>query len=319
MRRADGIAGIRRIGLAAAVVFATLWLSLSAAGGQEDGDVAPADEPALGPEEPTPIPTVAPPTDVPLRTEMRVVNVGTRLGVTVRMVVAAPSSPPHAVVLLFPGGDGAGAFAERDAEVRLGGNFLVRTAPLFVAQGFLAAVVDVPSDRSGGMDDQFRTSEAHVEDVRALIRFLGTLSSAPVYLAGTSRGTISVAHLGINPPDPRVQGIILTASMAQRLGPRASAIRLSNQPLERIGLPTLFVHHRDDGCFASLHVDAVLLPPRMTSSPRVNFITVVGGDPPRSDPCEAMSAHGFLGKERDVVTAISDWVAGRPVPEQIGP
>jgi pimeloyl-ACP methyl ester carboxylesterase len=235
------------------------------------------------------------------------------------MVVGTPVSPPHAIVLLFPGGDGAGHFSERGSDVRLGGNFLVRTTPLFVEQGFLAAIVDVPSDRPGGMDDQFRTSEAHVEDVRALIEFLGTMSSAPVYLAGTSRGTISVAHLGINRPDPRVQGIVLTASMAQRLGPRSTAIRLSNQALDRIGLPTLYVHHRDDGCFASQHADALLLPPRMTSSPRVNFITVVGGDPPRSDPCEAMSQHGFLGKEREVVAAIADWVAGRPVPEQIGP
>jgi len=169
------------------------------------------------------------------------------------------------------------------------------------------------------MSDQFRTSAAHVEDVRTLIGFLRGISPALVYLVGTSRGTISVAHLGVDLQDPNVRGIVLTASLGQRLGPRATGIRLTNQPLERIALPTLFVHHRDDGCAASQYADAQALPPRMTSSPRTDFITVIGGDPPRSDPCEALSQHGFLGKEPNVVSAIAGWVLGRPVQSQIGP
>ncbi|MCX5906128.1 MAG: hypothetical protein NTY64_02795, partial [Deltaproteobacteria bacterium] len=35
-----------------------------------------------------------------------------------------------------------------------------------------------------------------------------------------------------------------------------------------------------------------------------------GGDSPRSNPCQALSAHGFLGKEREVVEAIAAWIKG---------
>ena len=58
---------------------------------------------------------------------------------------------------------------------------------------------------------------------------------------------------------------------------------------------------------------------RVTKSPKVDFIEVQGGDPPRSEPCEALSPHGFLGKEREVVAAITDWALGKPVPARIGP
>ena len=33
-----------------------------------------------------------------------------------------------------------------------------------------------------------------------------------------------------------------------------------------------------------------------------------GGDPPKSDPCEAMSQHGFLGIEGQAVDAIAKFI-----------
>ncbi|MBI3997820.1 MAG: hypothetical protein HY355_02220 [Armatimonadetes bacterium] len=95
--------------------------------------------------------------------------------------------------------------------------------------------------------------------------------------------------------------------------------RIWRFPLERITSPALFVHHRQDACQESPFDQAVRLRQRMTRSPRTDFIEVQGGDPPRSTPCEAMSPPGFLGKEREVVAAIADWIAGRPTPAQIGP
>ena len=86
----------------------------------------------------------------------------------------------------------------------------------------------------------------------------------------------------------------------------------------RIPLPVLFVHHRDDGCPASSYADALDLRARVTRSLRVDFVTVVGGDPPTSAPCDAQSAHGYLGKEADVVQVIADWLRGATVPSQVG-
>jgi len=123
-----------------------LWMSLLWAAAQENGEAEqptfdplddsslqmPASEPADGPSNQQADPELS----------LQIVSVATRPGVNVRMVVAAPSSAPQAVLLLFPGGNGAGHFSERDGRVRLGNNFLVRTTPTFADQGMLAAIVD---------------------------------------------------------------------------------------------------------------------------------------------------------------------------------
>ena len=47
------------------------------------------------------------------------------------------------------------------------------------------------------------------------------------------------------------------------------------------------------------------------------LISVAGGDPPRSGPCEALSYHGYLGREEPVVEAISAWILGKAFPSDI--
>lgn len=39
---------------------------------------------------------------------------------------------------------------------------------------------------------------------------------------------------------------------------------------------------------------------------------VGGGNPATSDPCEAFSAHGFLGKEPEAVAAMVNWMLKKP-------
>jgi hypothetical protein len=33
-----------------------------------------------------------------------------------------------------------------------------------------------------------------------------------------------------------------------------------------------------------------------------------GGSGPRGNPCEALHWHGYIGMERDAVSAIADWI-----------
>lgn len=254
---------------------------------------------------------------VRVRGAQQVLTVATRPGVSVRVLLRTPDAPARGTLLLFPGGNGAGHFTVSGGTVlRTSGNFLVRSSPLVVEQGFTAAIVDAPSDQARGMSDQFRASREHAEDVRKVLDAVAAQSPGPIYLTGTSRGTISVAHLAATLEDRRVEGLILTATIGvQGLG----RLSLWQIPLDRISMPVLFVHHRHDGCDQSPFGQAVQLRSRLTRSPRTNFIEVLGGDPPLSDPCEGGSAHGFLGKEREVVAAIVDWIQGKPVPERIGP
>lgn len=71
-------------------------------------------------------------------------------------------------------------------------------------------------------------------------------------------------------------------------------------------VPVLLVHHRDDACRSTPYVEAHHL------SKRFPLVSVKGGLPPQSDPCQAMSAHGFLGKEAETVDAIAGWMLGTP-------
>jgi len=230
----------------------------------------------------------------------RVITVPTRPGVRQRILIVEAEGESRGTLMLFPGGDGAGHFRETASGFRLGNNFLVRSSHLFAQEGYAAAIVDAPSDQASGMSDGFRTSPQHVEDTRAVIDALARMSQGPIFLVGTSRGTLSVAFLATALSDGRVKGIVLTASYDY----------VESLSLERIRYPALFVHHRDDGCRVSSYAAARRQFDRMASSPRKDFITITGGDRPVSEPCQALSHHGFLGKEQEAVRAIAQWLTG---------
>jgi hypothetical protein len=240
-------------------------------------------------------------------------TIDTRPGVAMRMAVLLPEMPAKAVLIMFPGGNGVDHFRERDdGTIRLGGNFLVRTAPQFVQRGFTVAIVDAPSDQRGGMSDAFRTSAQHAADIERAIDALSTDGPQPTYLIGTSRGTLSVASLATRLTDERVKGIVLTSSLGGTRG-------LRSLPLGRITVPVLVVHHRDDACPASLFRDAAQMVSLIAHSPRLNLVEVSGGLASAADPCEPYSAHGFIGIEHQVVEVIAEWISGHTVPARIGP
>ena len=50
---------------------------------------------------------------------------------------------------------------------------------------------------------------------------------------------------------------------------------------------------------------------------RYPLISVSGGAPEQSQPCDALGAHGFLGREADTVSAIAKWMHKDPYPREI--
>jgi len=62
------------------------------------------------------------------------------------------------------------------------------------------------------MDDAFRMGKAHVEDVKKVLGVLAERATVPIYLVGTSRGTLSGAALGETEADAeRVDEAVLAA------------------------------------------------------------------------------------------------------------
>jgi pimeloyl-ACP methyl ester carboxylesterase len=220
------------------------------------------------------------------------VDLPSRPGVTEPIYLTTVANP-RASVILFPGGIGL------VAKVRA--NFLLRVAPRFVAAGMTVAVFDSPSDHPNGIGPPFRSTPQHAADIAAAVALLKSRSPAPVWLIGTSNGSISAAEGAATVGPPKVAGVVLTSSVWEG--------GMLSVPLGQISVPVLVVHNRDDGCRVSPYGETASSMALMRQAPTKELLTVSGGSL-RGDPCEAMSQHGYLGIEDQVVPAIIAWIEG---------
>jgi alpha/beta superfamily hydrolase len=196
-----------------------------------------------------------------------------------------------ASAILFPGSSGS--------LMTVRNNFLVRVAGEFAAAGITAAVADVPSDQRGGVDDTFRASQAEAADIAAIAAFLRARVAAPVWLVGTSRGSISAANAAARLGPPGISGLVLTSSVWNG-GMRQVA-------LSTIRIPTLIVHNRNDSCPASPFHGAAPALTALTAAPAKELIAVQSSSE-SGNPCEGKSPHGYFGIETQVVGLIAGWI-----------
>jgi len=242
--------------------------------------------------------------------EEQIRTIPTRPDVTESFVLIHPSRPPVASVILFMGGRG-GLGLQRGPLTARNTNFLVRMRQRFADKGLLVAVVDVPSDRTSQALVGFRTSAEHAADVRALIATLCAEAPVPVWLVGTSMGSVSAASVAARLTDGGPDGVVLTSSVMAR--PREMGESLQDVALDRIRVPVLVVHHRDDGCPSSRYADANWAMRRLSVTPKKELLTFSGGDAAQSPPCEPLAPHGYFGIEERVVDAIATWItAAKP-------
>jgi hypothetical protein len=222
-----------------------------------------------------------------------------------------PMSEPQGVVVLLVGGGGYLNLDDAGCPRALKGNFLVRTRDRFQAAGFATALVDSPSDYTGddGLEG-FRSDPKHAEDIGKVIADVRTRAKGPLWLVGTSRGTISAVNVasrasGAGAPD----GLVLSSAlMFGSEGMRKAWVAQSvfDLPLESITMPILVVGHADDRCLRSP-------PSRMeditarTKGVREQVVVVTGGPgrpAPGVDACEGKAPHGYLEQEAEVVAGI---------------
>ena len=75
--------------------------------------------------------------------------------------------------------------------------------------------------------------------------------------------------------------------------------------LGRINIPTLVVANIDDQCNITPEEGADEISSLLVNAKTVEVKKFNGGSKPKSKPCKAMSYHGFLGLEKEVVNYIS--------------
>jgi pimeloyl-ACP methyl ester carboxylesterase len=244
-----------------------------------------------------------------------IVTLQTRPGVTLPFFIAGMGErKPQAAALLLIGGGGNIRLRLQNGEPRFGqNNFLPRARREFIRNGILPVILDNPTDQQAGegMSDAFRESAEHVADLRAVRAELEKRHPGlPVFVVGTSRSTLSAAHLARSLPG-ELKGAVLTSSLFYSGGGQRARQVLAAYDWDRIRIPLLFVHHQDDGCGATPYRDAARL------AARYPLITVHGGKAPESPPCEPLSNHGYFGREAETVEAIAAWMLGKPFAKEI--
>jgi pimeloyl-ACP methyl ester carboxylesterase len=220
-----------------------------------------------------------------------------------RVVFTSPAKPV-AILVVFAGGDGTVDIADSGTIGRYSGNFLLRTKPLWLAQGFAVEILGAPNNAS--LIGQ-RHTEAYADAVGRAVDFARTKANAPVWLVGTSAGTTGAANVAAHLTG-KVTGLVLTSSVTR---PYRGGETVFDTNLAAITVPVLIVGNQNDTCPATPPGDAPRIAAALARSSRKEVV-YVHSDQISSPPCEAYAPHGFLGIEPAVVQRIANWIRALP-------
>jgi len=222
----------------------------------------------------------------------------TRPGVEIPIAVLKAQKALRGAVILLPGGAGKLKLDGGTAFLNKTGNFVIRARRRFAHSGFLTISMDAPAGSQALHG--FRVSADHAKDIGATIAWARKKTGKPVWLIGFSRGTISAAggaaQLGVPPAGP--DGIVLMSAVTETS--RDGKDTVYDVALERIKVPVIVVHHRDDECYVTPLYDALSLAKKLDAT----MIRIDGGKQPISKPCDSKSQHGFFGVERQTVQTL---------------
>lgn len=212
-----------------------------------------------------------------------------------------PVDGAKATVFLFPGG--GGGFGKVEGGKPTSNNFLVRSEGYFIANGFNVAIFGRPSD-SEDLEYADRISDTHLTDIRAVLDYVKKQSAAPVWIIGTSRGTISAAAMAIKVQDPAIAGLVLTSSVVnyKKVG------AVPTQDLAAIKVPVLVFHHSKDACVHCKPHEVPAILKGLSNAPIKKLMVVDGGANPTGDVCAGQHWHGYIGMEKEAVDTISVWI-----------
>jgi len=224
-------------------------------------------------------------------------TINTREGVTISFIQNTPSNDIKAAAILFTGGDGKIGIDVENKTVSTR-NFLVRTRSLFSKNGFLTLTPDLPSDMDSLKNDRGNTD--HLTDISFLVKQIRKQTSKPIWLVGTSRGSITVSY---HAAALDIQGVVLTATVST-----GKHDTVFSGYLEKIKVPALIVHHEDDGCSASPAMYVKEIMDALNNSPKKKILWFQGGERGDGRDCGPISPHGFLGIEDKVIGTMSDWM-----------
>jgi len=256
--------------------------------------------------------------------------------VTMDYFINWPSSPttnPKAVVVLIGGGDLNMSFVPTGTigvpDTSGGGNFVVRTAQLFADAGYLTVAINKPSDQppTGSTDtvldaDNYRISVNHAVDILKVLRHVNT-ENLPVYLTGTSLGTISAVALnqiatGISLSSPAVHADKIPSHYYIGNGTPNLEPSFVERPVHVLwntvdnckvvdvadGAPMALYTELHNQSPSTVNYDTVT----STLGQRVSTASGSGSTAVVPDDCGAFDYHGYFERENEAVGKITVWL-----------
>jgi hypothetical protein len=222
-------------------------------------------------------------------------------GLRQTVLVAAPPQPRGAIVMM-PGGSGEVGI-RRDGDLRHDDNFVVRTRSAWVARGYAVVIPDaVDSENLRGL----RSSPGYAALVETLIGFAHSKAPGPVFLLGTSQGSIAAMNGASHARPGSLAGVVLTESVSRLGGSHETVFDADPQDVR---VPALVMANRDDACDVAPPQDAPRIGKSMSRSPSVEVQYVAGGIYRSKKACGSLTPHGYYGIENDVVARIAQWMA----------
>jgi len=184
---------------------------------------------------------------------------------------------------------------------KLNGNFLIRARRFLVDDSVATLVVDCQSESGDYCASSYQASKQRQEDVDKLIGEVKKRvpSITEVWVVGTSMGTISSSFMAVHNP-AGYAGAVHTASITEPFA-KGSYRELGGFDYKKSTVPQFFVHHSADPCALTTYSGAKSIAEKYG----VSLITVAGGTGFQGGACEAFTEHGFRGKEKEVMNAIS--------------
>jgi pimeloyl-ACP methyl ester carboxylesterase len=217
------------------------------------------------------------------------------------LLYESPAHPRGSIVML-PGGSGD-VGVERGGTVRHDDNFVVRTRAMWTARGYAVVIPDT-IDRANLRG--LRDSAAYADVVTRLVAFAHAQARGPVFLLGTSQGSIAAMNGAAHARPGSVAGVVLTESVTVQGGSGETVFDADPQDVR---IPALIVANRDDACRVAPPANAVRIKQALTHAPDVRIAYVSGGETRSDNACSSRTPHGYLGIEDQVVGIIAAWLA----------
>ncbi|WP_227672792.1 alpha/beta hydrolase [Komagataeibacter sp. FXV3] len=230
----------------------------------------------------------------------RIFNLPLNDGEQLRLLFSTPANC-RGIIIMLPGGTGDIGL-EQTGRIHHGDNFVVRTRGLWNSHGY---AVLIPDTIDHANLRGHRNSPTYARVVEDIVTFAHRQGPEPVFLLGTSQGSIAAVNAAAHAAANSIAGVILTESVSVMGGSRETIFTAAPQ---RIRTPVLVVANRADRCDVAPPQAAQRIAASMTASRDVHVLMVAGGNTRSKKNCSSLSPHGYFGIEDQVIDAISQWL-----------